>query len=386
VFATSRAVCLVALAMHAHRAGSPLGRAVGSFDGFWYGLVSAHGYPSVLPLDRHGLVSRNPTAFFPAFPLLTRPLTSAGMPFWGAALVVNTLAGAAAALCIAAITRRYYVGRAERSGVAKWDGGAEPASRADRADRAALVTAALWCTLPAAYVLSMAYSEAVFTAFAAGCLLAISAERWLWAGVLAALAGATRPTGVILAAVCLVAAVAAAWRRRSVVPLVAPLLAPLGTAGYLGYLWLRLGRTDAWFITEREGWHTYTDFGAANARRAGRTLAAVRDHIATARRPAELYVIVVAAVTVLLLLALLWDRPPVHLLAYAGAVVALTLATRNVYSSVPRMLLPAFPVLIPLGGRLARLWWPVSALVVLVALAGSGFAAYVALRDPGFGP
>src|SRR5947208_115338 len=53
--------------------------------------------------------------------------------------------------------------------------------------------------------LLMAYSEALFTAAAASCLLALRNQRWLAAGIAAGIACLTRPTGG-----CLILAIAVA--------------------------------------------------------------------------------------------------------------------------------------------------------------------------------
>ena len=60
------------------------------------------------------------------------------------------------------------------------------------------------------------------------CFWFLLEERWLLAGVAAALASATRPNGVALVAACAVAAFIAIRQRRDWWSLVAPLLAPIG--------------------------------------------------------------------------------------------------------------------------------------------------------------
>src|SRR5262249_36373156 len=177
-----------------------------------------------------------------------------------------------------------------------------------------------------------------------GCLLALAYDRWLIAGLLAALAGATRPTGVAVILACAVAAVAAAARRgvgirARLTPFLAPLLAPLGAAAYAGFLWWRYGRPGVWSDVERDGWHPRVDWAASAYQRVTRTL--------SGDAPARtwLYVAVVILVTLALLLWALWDRLPVAQLVFCAAIIALAVASRGVYSSVPRMLLPAFPLL-----------------------------------------
>jgi hypothetical protein len=98
------------------------------------------------------------------------------------------------------------------------------------------------------------------------------------------------------------------------------------------------------------------------------------------------YVAVVILAALALLLLALWDRLPAAQVAYCVAVIALALVSRGVYSSVPRMLLPAFPLLTPLAARLARLPWPVPAALVCAALPALTYATITLLGRSGFAP
>jgi len=97
---------------------------------------------------------------------------------------------------------------------------------------------------PAAFVLVMGYSEAVYGVLVVGCLLALRRQQRAVAAVLAALTGASRPTGVLLAVPALVEGVrglrsAGAWqwllRGAAVAAPAAGLLA------YLGWVQVRFG-------------------------------------------------------------------------------------------------------------------------------------------------
>ena len=88
----------------------------------------------------------------------------------------------------------------------------------------------------------MAYSEALFTALAAWALHACLCRRWLLAGLLAALAGLTRPVGAAVVAAVLVTALVQVVRERGTrVRRSGALLAPLGLLGYVGWVGLRVG-------------------------------------------------------------------------------------------------------------------------------------------------
>src|SRR5205807_7473706 len=94
---------------------------------------------------------------------------------------------------------------------------------------------------PGSIVLTPFYTEGLLIALVLGCLLALLHDRWWTAGVLAALATATRPNAVVIVACCACAAAVAIRRRRDWRPLVAPLLAPTGLLAYFSFLWLRTG-------------------------------------------------------------------------------------------------------------------------------------------------
>ena len=119
----------------------------------------------------------------------------------------------------------------------------------------------LFAVFPGSFVLSYAYAEALLIVLAAVCLWFLLDERWLLAGVAAALATATRPNGVALIAACAVAAFLAIRRSRDWWSLIAPLLAPIGFVAFQLFL---VGHTDEswpWFRVQREAWREGTSFG-----------------------------------------------------------------------------------------------------------------------------
>ena len=120
----------------------------------------------------------------------------------------------------------------------------------------------------------MAYTEALFVALAAWSSVTLLERRWLAAGVLCLLAGATRPFGaalVVAVAVAAAATVVSAIRRRAprdiVRPLAAAVLAPLGVLGYWAWLWTRTGRPDAWLHVQSTQWHSHSTAARTPSRR-----------------------------------------------------------------------------------------------------------------------
>ena len=342
-----RAITIGALGISAARAGHPLSWAVTNFDGGWYAKLSSGGYPAELPTNPDGSVAASTAGFFPLFALTIRPLTALGLPFATASLILVTLSATAAAMLIAMVVRHY----------------AEP--------RTAWLTAAAWSVFPTSGILSAAYSEALFTALAAGCLLALVRRNWILAGVLAALSGATRPTGVVVVAAVGVAVAVAVLRDHHYRSVWAALIAPWGTAAALLWIGSRAGRLDAWFVTESQGWGVHFDAGwtlfgwCADALR-GR-------HGATG----VVYVIVLAGTLAMVVLAAC-RRPPPPVLTYLvlGALLAIGQGGTFHLSGL-RFLLPIFPLLVPVGGWLASTHrWFSAAVLAGAAAFSAGLACY----------
>ena len=243
--------------------------------------------------------------------------------------------------------------------------------------RVGVVLAVLWGAVPHAVVETMGYSESLFTALAAWSLYGLLRRRWLTAGLLCAAAGLTRPSAAALVPVLVVDAVVVLVRERpgwrAWRPVTAALLAPLGTAGYLGWVAWRTGRLDGWTHLQRAGWGSSWDGGADAVQQAG--------HVLSGEQPLELFMVTGVVVTAVLLGVLcVVDRQAWQLTAYALASLAVTVGSAGYYYAKARFLLTAFPLLLPVavslarGGR-ARRW-----LVLVALVAGSAwFGGYLLL-------
>ena len=146
-----------------------------------------------------------------------------------AALAVNFVLAVAAVLLVGVLARRLF--------------------DAEVAERAMV----LFAVFPGSFVLSFAYAEALLIVLAALCLWCLLEERWLLAGIVAALATATRPNGVALVAACAVAAGIAIYRRRDWWSIVAPLLAPIGFIAFQVWLSAHTGESAPWFRVAARG-------------------------------------------------------------------------------------------------------------------------------------
>jgi hypothetical protein len=214
-------------------------------------------------------------------------------------------------------------------------------------EAAARRAVALFCFAPGAFVLSMAYSEALFLVGAIASVMMLMRRRWWLAGLFAALASFTRPNGVAVVATCGIVAIVAIAREREWRALAAPLVGALGTATYFGFMLVNAGDAFAWFKAERRGW---SDRVAP--------IDAVVHHVAglgkTSFRSGGLndlswiaFLLVGLAAAVLLVQ---W-RPPLPVLTYGLVSAAFALTSYQV-GLRPRMLLISFPLVLAAGVRL----------------------------------
>jgi hypothetical protein len=328
-------VTALAVALAAFAADKPVGRVLTTWDGRWYEKIADHGYPTSVPQGDFtagtGHRVQSEVAFFPLYPLLTRlvdPLIPGGPATAG--LVLTLLGGAFATVLV-------------------WQLTAWVADR-DTANRAAV----LFCFSPGAFVLSLVYAEALMLALGAGCLLALLQRRWVAAGVLAALASATRPNAAAFAVACVWAAGAAVWQRREWRALAAPVLAPLGMAAFFAFLWWHTGEPGIWFRVQADGWGEQVDFGQRNLSVAWDFLRAPLDN--PNRLVIGLSLVLVLACVGLLVKA----RLPGVLNVYALTSLALVLTSH--INARPRFVFVAFPLVVALAK-----WARRSAFTVLAA-------------------
>ncbi|MEU2380269.1 glycosyltransferase family 39 protein [Streptomyces misionensis] len=382
-YAAVRVLGLVVLAVwSAARGKSALTLLTARWDSLWYTRVAELGYGYRVRLPNGDVHSD--LAFFPLLPWLERGLHAVTpLSYAHAGLVVSLVASLAAAAGIYAVAEHVY-GR-----------------------RVGVCAVLLWAVLPVAVVQSMAYSESLFTALAAWALYALLTGRWVSAGLLAVLAGLTRPVGGAVVAAVWTAAAISFVRERSAartdgvrrtahapsgtagastrVPfsftlrrLLGVLIAPLGAAGYVLWVGRRTGGGPFGYLDVQAGWRNGFDGGYAFARFVADKFTSFPSALAGAG--------LIAGVALLLWLYVSGVRrgQPVELLVYTGIVLALALCASSYFGSKPRLLLPAFPVLLPLAEALARLRTSRSALVTAALAIVS--AVYGAFWLNGSGP
>jgi hypothetical protein len=348
-----RAVGVAVLGLMAAGRGTTLTGELRSWDAVWLLSIAQHGYagvPATLvdAFGRH--TAETPYAFFPGYPATIAAVgVLTGGNLLTAALLVTTVAGVVAAYGLVRLAELV-------------PGGSR---------RAGLVFVGLFAAAPMGVVLSMAYTEALFCALAAWALAGVLSGQWLLAGLCSAAAGLVRPTSSALAlAVGLAALAAVVARRDPLRPWLAGVLAASGLLGYLGYVGWRTGTPTGWFDIQRTGWGSQFDGGASLARFVGRTLASGHELY-------DLAVLLALIGSVVLLAVAVRTRLPWPVLVYAAAVLITVWCSDGQIHSRVRLLMPAFPLLLPVALGLARRRTStVVAVVVAAALASAWFGGY----------
>jgi hypothetical protein len=194
------------------------------WDSVWFTRIAEHGYPATGPYA---------PAFFPLYPLLMAALNPI-LP--GDAFVAGLVVASLAALAALVLLHRL---------IDTEPPGTEPADPGT-------ASRALWylVAFPTGFFLTAAYNTGLFLALTVGSVYAMRRERWWLAGLLAALAGATRSSGLLL-----LVPMAYEYLRvhgRRIRPDVLSLaLVPAGLLGFMAYTWRALGDPLAFLHAQR---------------------------------------------------------------------------------------------------------------------------------------
>lgn len=329
------------------------------WDGAWYAEIVAQGYGERAPAS---------TAFFPLYPLLVKlgTMLGGGPAPWG--VLVSLVSTLFALFFVYGISERLYDARAAR---------------------AATLCLAFF---PAAFFLNAVYTEALFLALTTGTVWAALVRRnFLLAGLLGALAAATRNVGVLLLVPLLWEWVRhrreLGWRGLLCVSLV-----PAGLAAYAGYLWARFGDPLVFARQQGDYWNREVAGPLDTLREARQAAGIGLDYVLD---PAALFLgadatpaleasnvlnLAFLALFVVVALAGLFVLPP-GLSVYAALLVLLPVLTpspRFPLMSLPRFVLGAFPFFLVLGYLLSRRRLTLVPWLVISGVLGAALAAMFA--------
>jgi hypothetical protein len=308
----------------------PLPRGLLSWDSHFYDLIARGGYDAV---------AADGARFFPLYPLLGRWLSPLFLGRDDVALVViGNLAALAGAVVLAQLAREVLADR--------WG--------ADEADAVGLRSAWMVAVVPAAVVFVWPYTEGLALLVTAGTLLALHRRSWWAAAGFALVAGALRPTGVLLVVPILIELVRA--RPRPTVPpaLAALAAAPLGLLASMAWI----GRaTGDWLAAWEQQRPIRGDFRNPLVRAAESVWGLFHN------TDTELVPFVV--LWCLLVLVAVLRRQPLSWIAFSVVTLLLALAADTI-DSIGRYGLLAVPLVVALAQWSDRRWKE-----VLVACAGS---------------
>jgi hypothetical protein len=333
------------------RGGTYVARALGRWDGAWYLWVARWGYPDTATLSKH----LSDVAFFPGYPIAVRGVSAAtGWTQLTSALVIATVLGAVATSLVWLLANKF----------------------ADRkvADRAA----ALFAFFPGAFVLSMAYAEALMLVAIAAALIFVIRRQWVLAGIAGLVATMTRPNALAIVAALAVVALVEIWRRRNWWSLAAPAIASLGIVGYFSYLLVHAGSFTVWFKSERDMWHDHISVGPPIYHRLVGMFQNPPINLDDGRLN-DLFANIGIVLIVIGLVYLFRSKLPLVIKVYTAFALIIP-ATSAAVTPRPRMLLAAFPLAIVASMELSTRWYRVAlafsaiGLVVMTYLTASTLA------------
>jgi hypothetical protein len=329
-------------------------------DGGWYAAVVNLGYEHHLIYTSPGVPGQMRIAFPPGLPILMHLVGDVtGLAPAAAGLVISAIASLVAVAGIYAVTTRYTT------------------------DAIALAAIVLWAIIPTAFILSMAYTEAIYTALAAWTIYALLESRWLTAGILTGAAGLVRASATMLiAVVCLACLIGAIRNRHRLRAVLAILIAPAGMLGYLVFIGLRLHNMRAWFISlTAPGWDVRFDWGRYTLSYFKWLLRLTDTQSVPIWLPGPGLVIIIALA--LGVIVALNGRVPWELRAWTILSLLLIVGSSNMWIAMPRFTLPLFALLVPPAAVLAGAKRSSQVIAAVTLIAVSVWWGAIFLRMPG---
>ncbi|MEJ6550632.1 MULTISPECIES: hypothetical protein [unclassified Corynebacterium] len=354
------AVQFIVMAVWGGRAGHGLRETLMQWDAYWMTMISEHGYTGfVMSPDNADPVEWESVAFFPGYPVLVRIVA--------APMAVLDVADATylAALLVSAVCTVVLAWGVSMLAVLVWHR-CPPRRAGGDVDRRTVVVLSAAATVlavgaPMGIVYWMPYSESLFTALTVWALYFLLRRRYVLAGVLTMLAGATRLTAAALILTLCVTAAVELWRwwrhRESAVfpaaACVAPVVGSLGIATYLAWADGKVAEIGGYFSAQERGWHSGVDMGAASLRWVAGNLPGDL----TGYTVSSWSIILVSLLCVVSLWMVCTGRIPWQVWLPAVVLAGIVLGSDGIMHSRPRLLLvPVLLLTLPLVVGLVRVW------------------------------
>ena len=331
-------------------------------DSGWYEKIAERGYDTKIS------PALSPFAFDPLYPglmALGHALTGGLLSVTAVGLAITWVAALACSWAL------FEIGRLVRDA------------------RTGLIFAVLWALMPSAVIEGALYADTLAICLTAWALYALLRRSWITAGILACLAGATRPTAdAVVLTVCVAAVVEILRARRAGQPftwrpLIGAVIAPIGAIGFLAYVAYRMGSIGGYMKAQKK-WGT----GFGNASQVFHRIKLGIEGTAHGYSNGQAHVTTAVLLVVpLLIIVMLVQRQRWELTFYTIVVAAIVYTAIHDYTVVPREMLAAFPILLAPAGWLARIkrQWIVWALIAVLAVAAGWSAHFITVDGgPGF--
>ncbi len=306
------------------------------WDAGWYWAIADNGY------SYNGPGQQSPVAFFPGYPLLLRGVSRAFPNTPTAGIALTFVLG-----LVATIVLHQWALRRLGAGVAR------------------MTVVALLLYPFSWFLVGAVYSDALFLLCAVGAFALLERDRIIAAGLVGALATATRPVGpALIVAMCVFVVAKTADREGGWIRLPHPsrlrpkdagvLLSVLGVVGYAVFLQRAFGDPLAFIrVQSAEGWNHTADLSTLLKVPAWRTLVSGNYGLDWWRALAQGLVTLLAAASI----PLVWRRLGSAYAVYVALLVVVPVATSADFTPMGRYLLAAFPMFAAAGLVLERWRW-----------------------------
>jgi hypothetical protein len=315
------------------------------WDVEWYERIYSGGYPAKLPQNLDGSIQQNNWAFYPVFPYLIRGLNVLTTIEWKyLAPIVATIIGFFFILVVYKLIRL-----TQSQSVSLWS--------------VALVSVSM-----ASPILQTGYAESLSLFMFAAALYCYLTKRWIWLAVILVALSITRP-GLLAFALFFTGTLVYRWFAEKKISWIDFGFAAISSV--LGFAWLLIawavtGRADAYLKTELAWRAGYTD--ASGFVPFSGWFESGRFHLGEGI--GQVFVVALMGLFIAAMFLPSVKRLGIELRLWVAAYLVYLFAVFFPQSSTPRLLFPAFPLLLAFGIATSRFGRLAKALIIGLSLLG----------------